>query len=154
MVELPHTIVGAVIAYKIGNPALSLPLAFASHFLIDGLIPHWNPHLNTEKKTHGKITGKTTTFVSVDTLISLAVGLYLATRVLPDIPKFVVIVLGCFLAVLPDVIEGPYFFFNFNHTFLKKFMDWHTSIQRDSPFWPGVITQVVVSGAALWWFFS
>ena len=154
MVELPHTIVGAAIAYKIGNPALSLPLAFASHFLIDGLIPHWNPHLNGEKKLHGKITAKTTTFVLIDTLISLGVGLFLASRALPDVGGFVVIVLGCFLAVLPDVIEGPYFFFNLSHPLLEKFMGWHTSIQKDSPFWPGVITQVVLVVGALWWFFS
>lgn len=154
MVELPHTLVGAAIAYKIGNPALSLPLAFASHFLIDGLIPHWNPHLNTEKKLHGKITGKTMTFVSVDTLISLGAGLFLASTALPDIGRFVVIVLGCFLAVLPDVVEGPYFFFNFNHALLEKFMDWHTSIQKNASFWPGVMTQVILVIGALWWFFS
>lgn len=154
MVELPHTIVGAAIAYKIGNPALSLPLAFASHFLIDGLIPHWNPHLNSEKKLHGRITTKTKTFVSVDTFISLGVGLYLASQALPDLERAVVVVLGCFLAVLPDVVEGPYFFFNLDHPLLQKFMNWHTLIQRDSPFWPGVLTQFVLSGVALWWFFS
>jgi len=49
VLETPHVVVGAAIATKIANPFISLPLAFASHFLLEK-VPHWNPHLNTEKK--------------------------------------------------------------------------------------------------------
>ena len=53
MLETPHVIVGAAIAYKVVNPALALPLALGSHFILD-ITPHWNPHLSTETKKFGK----------------------------------------------------------------------------------------------------
>lgn len=49
MLETPHVLIGAAIATKVGNPFLAIPLAFASHFVLE-TVPHWNPHLNTETK--------------------------------------------------------------------------------------------------------
>ena len=65
MLETPHVIVGAAIATKVVNPALALPLAFGSHFILER-VPHWNPHLNTEKNKFGKITVVSTKIVILD----------------------------------------------------------------------------------------
>ena len=81
MLETPHVVVGAAIATKIANPALALPLAFGSHFILEK-IPHWNPHLNTEKSKFGKITKSTTKIVLADSATALILGSFIASQAL------------------------------------------------------------------------
>ena len=109
VLETPHVIVGAAIATKIANPLLSIPLAFGSHFLLDR-IPHWNPHLNTEMKKHGKPTKKSSFIVVADVCTALFVGFFIASKAMPDMAHAATILAASFAAVLPDVMEGPYFF--------------------------------------------
>lgn len=153
MLELPHAVVGAAIAAKVGNPALALPLALASHFVVDAL-PHWNPHLNRELKEHGRITSRTTTFVVVDVVGSLIAGFGIASTVLPDITHFWVVILGAFLAVLPDVVEAPYFFLRKEYAFVGRLIAFQKSIQNDTSPLVGLTTQAILVAAALWWVFS
>lgn len=153
MIELPHTVVGAAIAVKVGNPALSLPLAFASHFVFE-FLPHWNPHLNTEVKKYGRVTRKSTLFVAADVLASLAAGFFIASQVLPDVTHFWTVIAASFLAVSPDVAEGPYFFLGWRHPFFEKLIAFQRKLQYDVSPIPGILTQVVVLAAAFWWVFS
>lgn len=150
MLETPHVVVGAAIATKIPNPLVAIPLAFASHFVLEK-VPHWNPHLNTEKKKFGKVTKQSTRIVIVDTAISLTLGLYIASRTLPDTAHFATILAACFFSVLPDVIEGPYFFFNVKNKFIEKWIAFQKSIQIDAEIIPGVITQIATIAASFWW---
>lgn len=153
MLETPHVIVGAAIATKVVNPALAIPLAFASHFVLEQ-IPHWNPHLNTEKKKYGKPTSQTTWIVVVDVLASLAIGGYIASTALPNTAHATTILLACFASVLPDVIEGPYFFLNMKSKLMMRWINFQKSLQNDTGVIPGLVTQVVTSLAALWWIFG
>lgn len=153
MIELPHTIVGAAIAAKVGNPYLALPLALASHFVMD-MVPHWNPHLNKEIAKYGKITTLTIWVLIVDVLLSLGAGLLIGSKFLPDTNKFLVVLACCFLAVLPDVAEAPYFFLNKEWRPMKKLVEFQSKIQFNVPFVPGVISQALVVIAALWWIYS
>lgn len=153
MVELPHTIVGAVIAVKVGNPALALPLAFASHFALE-FVPHWNPHLYTETKKFGRVTKKSTWFVAADVVLSLAAGFFVASTVLPDLGHFWTVIAASFAAVLPDVAEGPWFFLNFKHPALERLILFQRSIQFDTSPIPGILTQLVTIAAAFWWIFT
>ena len=114
MIELPHAVVGAAIAAKVGNPALSLPLALASHFVLD-LVPHWNPHLNR------------------------------------DTARFITIAFGAFFGVLPDVAEAPFFFLKSKNKWLERLVKFQSSLQFNVPLIPGVISQLLVLVAALWW---
>lgn len=41
MMATPHALVGALLATKLQNPAIGIPVAFFSHFLFD-LVPHWD----------------------------------------------------------------------------------------------------------------
>lgn len=152
MIELPHAVVGAAIATKVANPALALPLALASHFVLD-LLPHWNPHLNREMKIHGKITSRTTAIVIADAIISLVAGSYIASMALPDITRFITILAGSFFAVLPDVIEGPYFFFGWKNPLITWLIKFQSSMQFNTSFIPGVLTQVAILAATIWWLF-
>lgn len=150
VLETPHVIVGAAIATKVGNPALALPLAFASHLILEK-VPHWNPHLNTEKKKYGRVTSLSTKIVITDALLSIGSGTYLASRVLPDTNHFLVILASCFFASLPDLIEAPYFFLNFKSKFVERWVSFQKSLQVDAEPPIGLLTQVITIIAALVW---
>ena len=150
MLETPHVIVGAAIATHVVNPALALPLAFGSHFILEK-IPHWNPHLNTETEKYGKPTKKSTKIVILDTFASLAAGIFIASRVLPNTAHAATILTACFVSALPDIVEGPYFFLNVRNPIIKRWIKFQKSIQTDTSILPGLLTQVVVVIAAFWW---
>lgn len=150
MLELPHAVVGAVIATKIGNPALALPLALASHFALD-LVPHWNPHLNTEVAKYGKITIKSKLLIAGDVALSLVGGLFIASYKLPDINSFIIVVLGALMGVLPDLVEAPYFFFNLRWRPVEKLIKFQKSIQNDAPKIFGLATQAIILLASFLW---
>lgn len=153
MVELPHTVVGAAIAVKVGNPVLALPLALASHFAFE-FLPHWNPHLYREIKKYGRVSRASTLFVAADVVLSLSAGFFIASRVLPDYTHFWTIIAASFLAVAPDVLEGPYFFLGWRHPFFEKLIAFQRKLQYDVSPIPGLLTQAIVLAAAFWWIFS
>jgi hypothetical protein len=154
MLETPHVIVGAAIATKVVNPALAIPLAFGSHFLLD-VVPHWNPHLYTETKKFGKPTQKSTIITFIDASFALVIGSFIASRTLPNTGYFLTIIASCLAAALPDIVEAPYFFLDIKTKLMKKWIDSHRSIQANtkSIFW-GLQTQIITVIAALWWILS
>lgn len=153
MLETPHVALGAAIATKIPNPFIAIPLAFASHFLLER-VPHWNPHLNTEMKTYGHLTRSTTTLIIVDVIVSLVLGSFIAYKQLPDSTMFLNVMLCSFAAVLPDVLEAPYFFFKAKHKFFIHWIKSQKALQVDAtPFW-GLTTQGITLAATLFWIFS
>ncbi len=153
MLETPHVAVGAAIAMKVVNPALAIPLAFGSHFILEK-IPHWNPHLNTETEKYGKPTKKSTVIVIIDVCASLALGFFIASKALPNTSHVATILVASFASVLPDVIEGPYFFLGVKNKFIKKWIVFQKSLQADTSIIPGLLTQAVTIAAALWWIFA
>ena len=151
MLETPHVAVGAAIAMKVGNPYLALPLALASHFILDR-IPHWNPHFYTEMKKYGKPSKKSTTLAVVDSIAALGLGLAVAGSALPNVSQAIIVVICCFLAVLPDQIKSPFFFFKKTRKGLfKKYVLFERSLQVDTTFWPGILTQIAVTIASILW---
>jgi hypothetical protein len=153
VLETPHVVVGAAIAMKVVNPALAIPLALGSHFVLDR-IPHWNPHLNTEVKENGKPTKKSSVIVIIDACTALALGFFIAFRVLPNTSHAIIILAASFASVLPDVIEGPYFFLGIKSKFIKKWISFQKSIQVNTTIVPGLLTQVITIVAAFWWIFA
>jgi hypothetical protein len=153
VLETPHALVGAAIATKIPNPVVSLPLAFASHFVLD-MVPHWNPHLNTELKKYGKVTKYSTIIVIADVTLSLVLGTFIATNFSTDSTHMVSIFLGAFAGVLPDVVEGPYFFFNWKNKLVQTWLAFQKSLQVDATVLPGLATQLATIVAAFWWVVS
>lgn len=153
MLETPHVVVGAAIATKVVNPLLAIPLALGSHFILDR-VPHWNPHLNTELKKYGKITTKTRWFIVFDVVFSLTLGGFIAYQFLPDVNRASMVLLAGFAGVLPDVIEGPYFFLKWKNKLIEKWIKFQKSIQVDTTPFPGLGIQFVTLVAALWWIFS
>ena len=153
VIETPHVIVGAAIATKVANPALALPLALGSHFILDK-IPHWNPHLFTETQKYGKPTQKSSLIVALDVAASIFIGGYFASQALPDTARTVTILASCLLAILPDIVEGPYFFLNFKNKTIEKWIRFQRSFQINVDFLPGILTQIITVAASLWWIYS
>lgn len=150
MLETPHVIVGAAIAAKVGNPFLAIPLAFTSHLLLD-MVPHWNPHLNTELRTHGSLTRQTKTIIVADSTVATLSAFAIASTAGSDTMLFITILLGGFSAALPDLLEAPYYLLHYKAKWMKTYIKWQKSIQRDAEFVPGVLTQLAALFAALWW---
>jgi len=153
VLETPHAIVGAAIATKVVHPALAIPLSFASHFILEK-VPHWNPHLNTETEKFGRPTKRSTTIVIIDATTALVSGGYIAYRALPNTALAITILACCFFSVLPDVIEGPYFFLGVRDKAVKRWITFQKSLQVDTEVIPGLLSQLVVILAALWWMFT
>lgn len=153
MLETPHAVVGAAIASKIPNPFIAIPLAFLSHFALD-MTPHWNPHLNTEKRKYGHITKKSIYIIAGDVVLSLVIGGVIAYHALPNTGHAVTILLSAFAGVLPDVVEGPYFFLNMRTKLMDKWLAFQKSIQNDAEPFLGLTTQVIILLASFWWIYS
>jgi len=151
VLETPHVVVAAAIATKISNPIVSLPLAFASHFLLE-TIPHWNPHLNSEIKLKGKISNLSKTIISFDVFTSLLSGFFIASLSLPDNLKFLTIVLACFVATLPDLIEAPYYLAGKEINFLiKRWIPFKKFLQSDTSLFWGTLNQILIIAVSFWW---
>ncbi|MFZ5932885.1 MAG: hypothetical protein ACOYT7_02310 [Patescibacteria group bacterium] len=153
MLETPHVVVGAAIATHVLTPALAIPLAVGSHFILDK-VPHWNPHLFTETQKLGRPAKKSTTIALIDVGIALATGLFLASRFASDPPKMALILTCSLAGVTPDLVKWPYYYLGQRSRLLTRWVLFERSLQVNADFWPGIITQLAVIVAGAWWFFS
>lgn len=152
MLETPHVALGAAIALKIPNPWIAIPLAFASHFILDK-VPHWNPHTYTETVKDGGPSKNTIIIAGVDAVISLGVGLGVAYSTLPNTNLALTVIACSFASVLPDVSKYPFFLFGkLRHGFYKKWVDYERTlqVQVNSVPW-GLATQILTVFACWWW---
>jgi hypothetical protein len=150
MLETPHVFIGAAIATKFPNPLIAIPLAFASHFILE-MVPHWNPHLNSETEKFGHITKKSTLIVIADSTLALACGSFIAYQALPDTGHAITILLACLASILPDLIEAPYFFLKIKNKLIEKWISFQKSIQSDTKIVPGMLNQMITILAAIFW---
>jgi hypothetical protein len=151
MLETPHVAIGAAIATKIPNPLLAIPLAFASHFILDR-IPHWNPHSYTEIQNNNKISQNTTVVALIDVGLSLGLGFFVASRALPDYGHAATIITASFASVSPDLIKSPFFLLGVRNGWIKKWVDFERSLQVETEnMILGLSTQALLIAAALWW---
>ncbi len=97
MIGFNHAVMGAIIAASVKQPAVALPLAFASHFVLDAL-PHYG--VPTERR---KIYKSFYRILASDALITFALGILLLAT------KNYQACAGAFLALSPDVVWLPRF---------------------------------------------
>ncbi len=153
MLELPHVLVGAAIATSVSNPVLSLSLSLVSHFVTD-YIPHWNPHINTEIKKYGSITKKSLLILAADSGGALVMGASIAYLKSQSLSQFLVIMACCLMAVLPDVLEIPYYFFKQKIKWMEDLITFQRSHQWNVPVLWGMFAQIIVSLGALFIIFA
>ena len=96
MTATSHAVIGAVIAAKIGNPTLAIPIAIASHFAAD-LFPHWDSGTNRDKKSNRRFLYESV----ADVIIGWVVAFVILSFFFPSTPIFYACVI-IFAAQLPD----------------------------------------------------
>lgn len=141
MLSTPHLLVGAAIAHSIPNPAVALPAAFLSHFVLD-MTPHWDgsPKAPFSKRVVGGVA------------IDYAFGASLIFLISQGDPRQGIVLLGAFLATLPDFImafsrhiKTPLIKF----PLIDQFNKYHSNVQYNVRFVSGLMTAFAVSVAAL-----
>lgn len=138
MTATGHAIIGVVIAAKIGNPVLAVPIAIASHLAADSF-PHWDAGTNAKKKSHIRLTFD----AALDVTISFIVSYFLLYYIFPQtnlIYGFIIVL----MAQGFDWLTMPYYFFKIKiqpftwaYNFQKNF-----DTRLDKPW--GVINQVAI----------
>lgn len=138
MTATGHAIIGAVIAAKIGNPQLAIPIALVSHVLAD-LTPHWDLGTNGNITKDKDIVIKTFTDVLFGFVISFAMLGIFFPGTNPAYAFSIIII-----SQLPDWLAFPYLFlkidvppFNWVYKFQKVF---HWEMEKP---W-GIIIQAAI----------
>ena len=143
MTGFNHGLTGAVIALSIKQPALALPLAFASHFVCDAF-----PHFGLKKGTnHQKQIFKI--YSLIDLLLILVLGL---TIIL--ITGSWVVLAGFVLAGSPDFVWFYRYYIQEkegknNPKSLNKFRRFHVKIQWSETVWPGLLLETLYASVML-----
>lgn len=139
MLNSVHVTAAAAIVTLVPEPAIALPLALASHIILD-TVPHWNWHpTGTPLRTGASILD-----------VVLAAGLSLVYAQTTNQPW--VVLAACFLSTLPDLVLGLHFMLKLKWHWLGSYVKWESRRQK----WPwmsksfGLATQAVTVVASLW----
>jgi len=135
MTATAHALVGAVIAAKVGNPALAYPAAVGSHFLMD-LIPHWDTGIGWRKKTMLR------TFL--ETVLDVLVGFFLVFLIFRAQVNPLHLWLTVFFAQLSDWLAAPYIFLGLNIFPFSQAYKLQAALNSKAGLVYGLATQVVL----------
>lgn len=136
-----HVVAGALIATAIAQPVVAIPLAFASHFVMDAL-PHYGDT--------NKASWLNRNFKYILTVDLLLASVFILTIVLLQPASWVLLAVCAIIAVSPDILWLPYFLADLKHeqkehSKLAKFLKW---IQWGERPW-GIYLEVLVLGGLL-----
>lgn len=135
MLLLTHTITGAIIGQKVGNPIVVILLAFASHFLLDW-IPHWS--YDVPKKFSSWEFLKILPDVIPSALVFIVFIYCYPTQ-------WLTIILGVIASALPDFLTLTSYIPGLRSV-MKKFNRWHAQLQVHDERLLGLLTQIVYIG--------
>ncbi len=135
MTATGHAIIGTLIAAKFADPALAVPLAFASHIVADAL-PHWDEGVGAIKSKN-----KIALQAVLDVIIGFAIS-YLIVFILFPQTDLVYVFLIILVSQSLDWLTAPYYLFGIKpfkifYKFQKLFDN-----PQDKPW--GIINQVVI----------
>lgn len=134
MTATSHALIGTVIAAKIGNPTLAIPLALISHVAAD-FIPHWDTATNRDNKSLKRLFIDTAFDVTLALLLSYSIIVLLFPTT-----DFYYVLLIMFFATLPDWLHAPYTFLRIKQFKWAYDFGHKTNKTLDKPW--GIITQI------------
>lgn len=137
MTATAHALVGGAIAYSIQNPALGITLSFLSHPVLD-FIPHWDFGWGWRKKTKLKLFCE----ASLDAVLGIFVS-YLLFGQYMNFYYFIACVMS---SLLWDLLEIPYWFFNWRFVPFSTLHSIQHHIQGKAKLPWGILTQIVTVG--------
>lgn len=137
MTATAHALVGGAIAASVPNPAVGITLAFVSHPLLD-MIPHWDFGRGWRQKTKLRLFIQ----ASLDLLIGSVVAFILfGTNV-----NFWYFSMCILAAELMDILEIPYWFFNWKFPPFGWIYKIQHEIQGKAKLPWGILTQAAAVG--------
>lgn len=134
MTATAHALVGGAIAASISNPAIGLPLAAASHPILD-MIPHWDLGVGWRKKN--KVT------LLVESVLDLIVGIILAYFIFGRNIDPVYLLTCIFFSEIWDFLMMPYLLFGWNFPPFSTAYKWQHKIQTNIKLPWGILTQAI-----------
>jgi hypothetical protein len=142
-----HGVVGgAIVSLMPTCPVLGLCLAFASHFLLDG-IPHRDYPIQSASLTNSGVSIKYDSALLADAITigsDMVLGVALALFLFATRGGIALVACGAFVAILPDVLQFAYS--RFPHeplASLQTFHQWvHTSNGMGKQPILGIVSQV------------
>jgi hypothetical protein len=141
MTATGHALIGTVIAAKIGNPALAIPIALGSHFLADAL-PHWDTAYHRRQKS--KIRFFVESFADLILGFVLSWGLIVLLFPWTNLGYAFIIII---VSQLPDWLTLPYLFLDLNFPPFSSIYDLQKKFDTHMGLPWGLVSQVVaVSG--------
>ena len=150
MLYLIHAVVGAIIGNNFSSVGIIFLLAVILHFLLD-IIPHWDGfydkvlfHLNGEIKINKKMF----IFELIDGLLSF---LFVAIFYIGF--KNPLIFLGAFFSLLPDILKTTYFIKIKKKRPFLFYAKFHSKIQKEINWKPGLLIQEILLIILLYLFF-
>lgn len=165
----PHALVGSFIAvfinfiqrkFKKKIPTVwvyivVVVLTFFSHFVLDA-IPHW--HYANERTSDGELTGR----AMADFLIAGTLMMLCSRGFFDEFAGFWrrrLLILGAFMAVLPDMITTSARLFHLGYPLLKQFYNFHHYLhtRTEVSVMLGVVTQLavmIISCTCIYWLTS
>jgi hypothetical protein len=142
-----HVLTGAVIATVVGSPAIAIPVAFASHFVLDA-IPHFGIHEDDVLKRNGHWLFRGV--IITDTTLTIA-----ALAIVPVVLRSAVsgwfVLAAMVAALIPDLLWIPHFIHEVRHNVVRarnKFMTLHQRIQWSETPW-GLLIELLWIAASI-----
>lgn len=140
MLSVAHGPTGALIASKIPNPFISIPLCILAHFIED-YIPHWDTGQGLTKKKKSKKAAFLQELL-IDFPLSIVIVFFLFQY---GQPFSWIIWAGWFAALAPDFIEFPHLFLGWKFWPISQITKIHNAIHRSTPDkLRGLLPQIVV----------
>lgn len=136
MTATGHALIGALIAAKFHNPAIALPLSFASHFVAD-MIPHWDSGTHWRKKSREQLITESV----IDVLVGFGAAMVLYVGILQQY-DIGLLFLSIISAQLPDWLSAPTFILGMKIPLLNEVEKIQSKLNTklDRPW--GVVTQI------------
>lgn len=110
MTATGHALIGTVIAAKIGNPLLAVPIAISSHFLADAL-PHWDTGYHRQQESKQRFFWTSALDVFLGFILSYLLIYFIFPSTNLSYAFFMII-----MAQLPDWLTAPYLFLGLKST--------------------------------------
>lgn len=138
MTATGHAVLGALLAAKISNPYIGIPLAILSHLAADSF-PHWDLGTNEKKKGRDRVRNE----AIFDVLLSFIAGYGIIFLFFPGTNLFYVFVM-IIAAQLFDWLVAPYYFFHMEFPPFSWIFDFAKQFDNrlDKPW--GIINQVAI----------
>lgn len=143
MLSIAHGVTGAFIATKLPHPGLYVPLIFASHYLEDW-IPHWDVGTGLSTGRRKKSTALILEAFELVVTVGLVYLFWQHGQAAINWPAWA----GLAVSLMPDLLESPRNFLNWEPALLKPLNDLHQFFHHStSSIALGLGPQVVVLAA-------